>query len=401
MLRRGDPGYVVLEDGSVFSGYGFGAPGPVVGGLVFNTAMTGYQETVTDPSGREQIVVFTYPMIGNCGAGGSGMESDEVHSRAVIVRDIKNTAWNAGCPDAWVDWLTGRGLVGLAGVDTRALTRRIREHGEMKACVAAGKDVRVDDLITLLRGHVPADGGRLVDAVSCRQPYEWPAVRSAGASESPLHVVAVDLGIKRSVLKCLAAVGCRTTVVPARWSVEQILAAGPDGVVISGGPGDPAELEWATQTVRGLLGKAPLFGIGLGHLLLARAVGLSTYRLKVGHRGGNHPVRDYLRGRVEITSQNHAFAVEPPSSVEAALAKAGVVGEGGVAALAAADLMVDSEHGPIQVTHLSLNDGTVEGLRSTTMPVLSVQYHPEGAPGPHDGRYLFDEFVQIMQASEE
>ena len=212
-------------------------------------------------------------------------------------------------------------------------------------------------------------------------------------------MVAYDFGLKRSILRNLAAVGCRVTVVPARWTAEQTLAMKPDGVFLSNGPGDPAAVGYAVETIRGLLGKVPVFGICLGHQLLALAVGFSTYKLKFGHRGINHPVRNYLTGRIEITSQNHGFAVEPPAVVRAALERGSVVGEGGVAGLSADDMMLDSDFGPVQITHLNLNDGTVEGLRLLDLPAYCVQYHPEAGPGPHDSHYLFRQFAEAMSAS--
>lgn len=393
-MYRGDvPGYVVLKDGTVFSGFGFGAEGRVLGEVVFNTGMSGYQEIVTDPSYHGQMVTFTYPMIGNYGASPHLPESEEVHSRAVIVREAKNTAWNATCPEAWIDWLAARGVVGVGGIDTRALTRRIREHGAMTACVAAGQDLDMDDLLASTRTFPDMAGKDLASVVTCREPYEWPP---AAGLETHHCVVAYDCGIKQSILKNLARAGCHVTVVPAHWTPEQTLALRPDGVFLSNGPGDPAAVGYAVETIRGLLGRVPVFGICLGHQLLALAVGLSTYKLKFGHRGANHPVRDYLTGKVEITSQNHGFAVEPPAVVREALARGAVVGEGGVAGLRAEDMLLETGFGPGQITHLNLNDGTVEGLRLLDVPAYSVQYHPEAGPGPHDSQYLFSRFVELM-----
>jgi len=398
-MYRGDvPGYVVLEDGTVFEGFGFGAQGSVLGEVVFNTGMTGYQEIATDPSYHGQMVTYTYPMIGNYGAGDHLLESGQAHSRAVIVREIKNTAWNATCPQAWVDWLTDRDIVGVAGVDTRALTRRIREHGAMTACAAAGTGVDVPDLLSSVRAFPSMAGRDLASVVTCSEPYVWDGGAGVGVEtpEPRFDVVAYDFGLKRSILRNLAAVGCRVTVVPAGWSAEQTLAMKPDGVFLSNGPGDPAAVVYAAATIRGLLGRLPVFGICLGHQLLALAVGFSTYKLKFGHRGINHPVRNYLTGRIEITSQNHGFAVEPPAVVKAAMERGSVVGEGGVSGLSADDMIVDSAFGPAQITHLNLNDGTVEGLRLLDMPAYCVQYHPEAGPGPHDSYYLFRQFAEAM-----
>ena len=396
-MYRGDvPGYVVLSDGTVYSGFGFGAEGVVLGEVVFNTAMTGYQEIVTDPSYHGQMVTFTYPLIGNYGVADHLLESARVHSQAVIVREVKNTAWNSTCPGRWVDWLQERGIVGVGGIDTRALTRHIREQGAMTGCVAAGRALRVNDLLAAARSHPGMAGRDLVSAVTCQEPYEWP---SAGDAPRPLYrVVAYDYGIKRSILRNLSSVGCQVTVVPAHWTAEATLAMEPDGVFLSNGPGDPAAVGYAVGTVRDLLGKVPVFGICLGHQLLALALGFSTYKLKFGHRGINHPVRNFLTGHVEITSQNHGFAMEPPPVVQDALERGAVVGEGGVSGLRADDMILESTFGPAQVTHLNLNDGTVEGLRLLEMPAYSVQYHPEAGPGPHDSYYLFRQFAELMES---
>ena len=395
-MYRGDvPGYVVLEDGTVFSGFGFGAQGKVLGEAVFNTGMTGYQEITTDPSYHGQMVTFTYPMIGNYGAADQLLESDEAHSKAIMVREIKNTAWNRTCPEAWVDWLVARGIVGLAGIDTRAITRHIRELGAMTACVATGPDLHVNDLLAAARDFPSMNGQDLASAVTCREPYEW-STEEAGVG-TRFRVVAFNYGIKRSILRNLAAVGCHTTVVPAHWTPEQVFALKPDGVFLSNGPGDPAAVGYAVETIRGLLGKVPVFGICLGHQLLALAIGLSTYKLKFGHRGINHPVRNYVTGRIEITSQNHGFAVEPPPVVKSALDRGAVVGTGGVSGLSIDDMVLESPFGPVQVSHLNLNDGTVEGLRLLDVPAYSVQYHPEAGPGPHDSHYLFQQFAELMQ----
>jgi carbamoyl-phosphate synthase small subunit len=397
VYRSEVPGYVVLCDGTVLQGFGFGAQGTVLGEAVFNTSMSGYQEVVTDPSYQGQLVTFTYPLIGNYGVANHLLESAEARSRAIIVREVKNTAWNHSCSEAWVDWLSARGVVGVGGIDTRALTRRLRDQGAMNACVAAGTDLRVDDLLAAARGLPSMAGTDLVGAVTCAEPYEWVPEEGEGVVPEPRYsVVAYDFGIKRSILRQLAAAGCQVTVVPASWTADQVLGLRPDGVFLSNGPGDPAAVGYAIENIKTLVGKVPIFGICLGHQLLSLAVGFSTYKLKFGHRGANHPVRDYLTGRVEITSQNHGFAVEPPEVVRLALERGAVVGEGGVAGLSADDMLLDSEFGRAQVTHLNLNDGTVEGLRLLEQPAYSVQYHPEAGPGPHDSRYLFGRFTELM-----
>ncbi len=397
-MYRGDlPGCVVLADGTVFEGFGFAARGWVLGEVVFNTGMTGYQEIVTDPSYHGQMVTFTYPLVGNYGVADHLMESGEVRSRAVIVREVKNSVWNSTCREAWVDWLEKKGVVGVGGIDTRALTRHIREAGAMTGCVAVGNDLCREDLLAAAQAHPAMSGLDLVSHVTCREPWEWP--RPEGAPQPRYRVVAYDFGIKRSILRNLTAVGCAVTVVPAHWTAADTLALGPDGVFLSNGPGDPAAVGYAIATVRELLGKVPVFGICLGHQLLALALGFSTYKLKFGHRGINHPVRNYLSGKVEITSQNHGFAVEPPPVVSEALERGAVVGEGGVSTLAAEDMVLDSPFGPVQVTHLNLNDGTVEGLELLEVPAFSVQYHPEAGPGPHDSYYLFRQFTRLMEES--
>ena len=385
-MYRGDtPGYVVLEDGAVFSGFGFAAPGKIFGEIVFNTGMTGYQEVTTDPSYHGQMVTFTYPMIGNYGAAGHLQESDRVHSRAIVVREIKNTNWNRTCPEPWIGWLQGQGVVGVGGIDTRALTRHIREKGAMTACVAGGGDLKVNALLEETRAYPSLTGRDLVCDVTCREPIEF------GTTGARYHVVAFDYGIKRSILKNLLEAACRVTVVPATWTPAQVLALEPDGVFLSNGPGDPAPVEYAVECIRELLGKVPVFGICLGHQLMALAVGLSTYKLRFGHRGINHPVKNYLRDRIEITSQNHGFAVLPPQVVSATLERGG-----DLASIPPETLVLDSDAGRVQVSHLNLNDGTVEGLRLMDVPAFCVQYHPEAGPGPHDSLYLFREFAELM-----
>jgi carbamoyl-phosphate synthase small subunit len=386
MYRGAVPGYVVLADGTVYSGFGFGAGGEVFGEIVFNTGMTGYQEVVTDPSYHGQLITFTYPLIGNYGVSPALAESELARSRAVIVREAKNTSYNATCPGAWVDWLSEQGVVGVGGVDTRALTRRIREQGAMTAVVATGVDVDVAGLVRRAAVYPSLTGRDLVREVSCSEPYEY------GPDDAPYHVVAFDYGIKRSILRRLQAAGCRVTVVPAHFSAEQALGLAPDGVFLSNGPGDPEPVDYAVQTIRALLGAVPVFGICLGHQLLSLALGLQTYKLKFGHRGINHPVKNFARDFIEITSQNHGFAVRAPSVVEKALR----AGTAAVAALSLEQMSIDTAFGQAEVTHLNLNDGTVEGLRLLEAPAFCVQYHPEAGPGPHDSRYLFADFVESM-----
>jgi carbamoyl-phosphate synthase small subunit len=386
VYRSETPGYVVLEDGTLYEGFGFGAEGRVFGEIVFNTGMTGYQEVATDPSYHGQMVTFTYPMIGNYGAADRLLESDTVHSRALVVREVKNTNYNRTCPEAWVEWLHGRGVVGVGGIDTRALTRRIRERGAMTACVAMGEGVAVDELLRDTLSYPVLSGRDLVREVTCAEPF---AVPDEGG---PYHVVAYDFGMKRSILRNLIAAGCRVTVVPAHWTAAQVLDLDPDGVFLSNGPGDPEPVDYAVRAIRDLIGRVPVFGICLGHQLMALAMGLSTYKLRFGHRGINHPVKNYLLDSIEITSQNHGFAVSPPEVVERVLSE-----EGDLSAIAAEDMVLDTALGAVQVSHLNLNDGTVEGLRSLEHAAFCVQYHPEAGPGPHDSLYLFRQFAELME----
>ncbi len=398
MYRSEVPGYVVLEDGAVFLGFGFGVEGKALGEIVFGTGMTGYQEMVTDPSSHGQLLVFTYPMVGNCGVGEWQMESDRAHARALVVREVKNTNYNRTSPEPWVDWLSAHGVVGVGGVDTRALTRHLREQGTMTACVAAGSSFDVNGLLAAARGFGPLAGRDLVQNVTCAHPYEAEVAERGETAESQVtgkrgfHVVAFDYGIRRSALRCLQEAGCRVTVVPASFSAEQALALSPDGVFLSNGPGDPAPLTYAVEAIRGLLGRVPIFATCLGHELLATAVGLRTHKLRFGHHGVNHPVKNYVLDLIEITSQNHGFAVETPRVVTEALER-----DSNLSAIRAQDLWLDTDYGPVQVTHLNLNDGTVEGLRLQDIPAFGVQYLPEASPGPHDGRYHFQHFVDSME----
>jgi carbamoyl-phosphate synthase small subunit len=358
-------GLLVLADGTVFEGEVLAsAPWrkPAVGEVVFNTVMAGYQEVLTDPSYAGQVVTFTYPHIGNYGATPEDDESRRPFCRGVVVRELtgRPSSWRAAEPLA--SFLARHRLPAIAGVDTRRLTRTIREAGSMAGAFgpSGGGDGCFDE-VTLKAAALcepPTNGRDLVSEVTCERPYEL--------GEGPYRVVAYDFGIKRHILGYLSR-DCRVTVVPARTPVAEVLSMSPDGVFLSNGPGDPAALPWATETVRALLGKVPVFGICLGHQILAQALGAQTYKLRFGHHGGNHPVRRVATGTVEVTSQNHNYAVAPgtfPSEVE--------------------------------VTHVNLNDGVIEGFRTKDVPAFSVQYHPEAGPGPHDARYLFVEFTELM-----
>jgi carbamoyl-phosphate synthase small subunit len=371
---------LVLADGQVIWGHGVGATGEAGGEVVFNTAMTGYQEVMTDPSYAGQIITFTFPHIGNVGTNPEDIESPTPFARGCILRaDITGPSnWRAAQPfDAW---LKSHGLVGMAGIDTRRLTRRIRDGGAPNGVLAHKPDglFDLDALKARAAGWPSLKGLDLAAEVTCAQTYTWDETRwtiahGYGRLETPrFHVVAVDYGAKRNILRSLASHGCRVTVVPANTSFDAIMAHDPDGIFLSNGPGDPAATgEYAVPVVRQLVDSGrPVFGICLGHQILALALGASTYKMDTGHRGANHPVKDHTTGKVEITSQNHGFGVARDSL------PAGVV-----------------------ETHTSLFDGTVEGLAVEGKPVFSVQYHPEASPGPQDSQYLFARFVEQIEAA--
>jgi carbamoyl-phosphate synthase small subunit len=367
----GERAYLCLADGTTFEGIAWGAPGVTVGEVVFTTGMTGYQEVLTDPSYCGQIVTMTATQIGNTGINTEDDESvgSAPHVAGFVVRDLSPIASNWRSRESLDAYLARHGVVGISGIDTRRLTRHIRDHGAQNGAVGTAAP---EQLIRRAREAPSMEGLDLVQRVTPREPYAW--TESSGAfgalkrnGGGAPHVVAVDLGVKRNILRCLVDVGCRVTVVPARTTAAQILDLAPDGVFLSNGPGDPAAVPYAIETVRGLLGKRPLFGICLGHQILALAVGARTYKLKFGHRGINQPVKDLDTGRIEITTQNHGFAVD-----------------------------LDSLGGRARSTHVHLNDGTSEGLELPELSAFSVQYHPEAAAGPHDALYLFERFVQRM-----
>jgi len=371
---------VVLADGTVFWGKGLGAIGSAVGEVVFNTSMTGYQETLTDLSYAGQIITFTFPHIGNVGTNGEDIESLTPAARGAILRADITDPSNWRSVKGLSEWMTSHSMSGVAGIDTRALTRRIRDLGAPNGCIIHAPDGVVD--LAALTGQAAAwpglEGMDLAKDVSCRQQFSWDETLwrrglGYGRQETPeFHVVAVDFGAKRNILRCLAAAGCRVTVVPADSTFEEIARFAPDGVFLSNGPGDPAATGvYAEPMIQGVIAAGlPLFGICLGHQMLARALGGQTSKMAIGHRGANHPVKDLATGKVEITSQNHGFTV-----VEASL-PAGV-----------------------EVTHRSLFDGSVEGLSVAGKPIFSVQYHPEASPGPQDSHYLFDKFIAMMKRS--
>ena len=370
-------GYVLLEDGTRFEGVLRGAvdAGGTTGEVVFNTSMTGYQEAVTDPSYAGQIITFTYPLIGNYGVGQAAMESDRIHARGVIMREGKNAEHAADAEGGWVDWLRDCGVLAIDGVDTRALVRHIRDRGAMRGGIFPG-NLGEDQARERVEAEPSMAGADLARTVTPGEPVE---LEGTGP-----HVVGIDTGIKLSIIRQLRERGCRVTLLPCAADAAAVLERDPDLVFLANGPGDPAALNYVVETVREIVGKRPVVGICLGHQLLCRAVGLDTFKLPFGHRGANHPVKDLETGRIEITSQNHGFAVRGPAG------EAKIEGDEPV--------RWTTEFGAAELTHLNLYDRTVEGLVLRDVPGATVQYHPEAGPGPHDARYLFDRFVELAAA---
>jgi len=369
---------LVLADGGVFWGRGLGAAGVRVGEICFNTSMTGYQEILTDPSYAGQIITFTFPHIGNVGANAEDVETTSPAALGLVLRADMTRPSNWRASRSLEDWLKSHDVVGMAGVDTRQLTRRIRDRGPPSGAISHAPDgaIDVDALVAAARAWPGLEGMDLAQQVSCRQTYSWDETgwrwgSGYGRQEAPrFHVVAIDYGAKRNILRMLAEAGCKVTVVPATASAEDVLRHKPDGIFLSNGPGDPAATgQYAVPMLKELIPNGtPIFGICLGHQLLALALGGKTEKMATGHRGANHPVKDLATGKVEITSQNHGFVVIPES------------------------LPAD-----VEVTHVSLFDGSNEGLRVRNKPVFSVQYHPEASPGPQDSHYLFDRFIDLMK----
>ncbi|HUH01296.1 MAG TPA: glutamine-hydrolyzing carbamoyl-phosphate synthase small subunit [Kofleriaceae bacterium] len=379
-MSGGRPAVLVLASGRVFRGRSIGAVsddiGPGIGEVVFNTSLTGYQEILTDPSYAGQIVLMTAPQIGNTGINIEDLEALRPHCAGFIVRESSPVASSWRSEGDLDGYLRQHGIPGLEGIDTRALTRALREGGVQRGVISASQDVEALRAAVLAAPEM--EGQDLVPAVTCAEPYEWdhgrwvaPDLPAAPARPIEHHVVAYDFGIKRNILRDLRNVGCRVTVVPATTSARDVLALEPDGVFLSNGPGDPAAVTYAIEAVGELVSSGrPVFGICLGHQILSLALGARTYKLRFGHHGGNHPVQDLLTGKVEITSQNHGFAVDRASLPDRA-----------------------------ECTHLNLYDDTVEGVRLLDRPVFSVQYHPEASPGPHDASYLFERFIDTMRAA--
>lgn len=362
-----------LEDGTVFTGRAFGHSGTSEGEVVFNTSMTGYQEILTDPSYKGQIVTMTYPLIGNYGINRQDVESRQPQVEGFVIKELSPVYSNYRADMSLDTYLAAHKVIGIEGIDTRALTRKLRINGSMRGILSTEI---LDDAVLVDRARHGAQmaGADWVQAVKPSKPYEWSQDQGQwglGRVErgDGLHVVALDCGAKQNILRHLTERGVKVTVLPPETSADDILKHNPDGLFVSNGPGDPAVLDYAVKPIQGAMGKVPIFGICLGHQLLGRAIGASTYKLKFGHRGGNQPVKNLDTGRVEITSQNHGFAVDQKSL---------------------------ESHGGV-VTHLNLNDNTVEGFRHKDLPVFSVQYHPEASPGPHDAAYLFDAFIEMMK----
>jgi carbamoyl-phosphate synthase small subunit len=371
LTNRQHPAKLILEDGSIFTGYAFAGEGEVLGEVVFNTGMTGYQEIITDPSYKGQIVTMTYPLIGNYGINPDDMESGNLHLEGLVVKEYESRPSNYRSRQSLKDFLDAHGTLGVEGIDTRALTRRIRQQGAMRGLLTTIEEP-YETMLSKVRAYPGLVGRDLVKEVSCKGPYVWQQGMPRDMSFMPTvkkgcRVVVLDCGVKYNILRHLESRHCEVIVLPCTAGAQDIMNCSPDGVLLSNGPGDPAALPYIVTTVKNLLGRIPVFGICLGHQILGQALGGKTEKLKFGHHGINQPVKNRQTGRIEITSQNHGFVVVPESLPSG-----------------------------IDKTHDNLNDKTSEGMGMTSIPAFSVQYHPEAAPGPHDVVYLFDQFVSLM-----
>ncbi|KKO21149.1 MAG: glutamine-hydrolyzing carbamoyl-phosphate synthase small subunit [Candidatus Brocadia sp.] len=365
---------LVLADGTSFPGYSLGAPGETIGEVVFNTSMMGYQEILTDPSYKGQMVVMTYPLIGNYGINEKDYESRNLFLEGFIVKEYSPFPSNWRSQVSLDAFLKGKKIVGIQGIDTRELTRRLRDFGTQQGIIST-EDLDVLRLMKKVQSSAGLDGIDLVKTVTCNEVFEWKDSETHSGKPKRFNVVVYDCGVKYNILRKLSSTGCSVTVVPATTRSQAVLDMKPDGIVLSNGPGDPAAVPYMTENIKGFLGKKPVFGICLGHQLLALTLGLKTYKLKFGHHGGNQPVMDLSTRKVEITAQNHSFAVTPPQQ--------GAVHK--------------SPYGNVEITHINLNDKSVEGLKCHSIPAFSVQYHPEASPGPHDAGYLFERFIEMMK----
>jgi carbamoyl-phosphate synthase small subunit len=375
-MRESTKAMLVLADGRVFPGRSVGATGEALGEVVFNTSLMGYQEILTDPSYRGQMVTMTYPLIGNYGLNEEDAEANQIFLSGFIMREDCPNPSNWRSRISLNQYLLRHGIVGIAGLDTRALTKHLREEGAQTGIIST-LDLDAKSLARRAAAYPTLDGRDLVKEVTCSAPYPWTETTwtmnagdrpATGGKGGKYSVVAYDFGIKHNILRNLVRVGCRVEVVPAATSAEDALARNPDGIFLSNGPGDPAAVTYAIKEIKKLVGRKPIFGICLGHQLLCLALGGKTYKLKYGHHGGNQPVMDLTTQKVEITAQNHGYVVD-----------------------------IDSMGGDIECTHLNLNDRTVEGMVHRKLPVFSVQYHPEASPGPHDANYLFTRFTELME----
>lgn len=411
----GPPALLALEDGTYFEGWSCGAPGEASGEICFNTSLSGYQEVLTDPSYRGQIVTMTMPQIGNYGVNAADMESRGVWASGFVVREMSGTTSSWRADESLRAFLGRTGTVAIEGVDTRRLTRHVRERGAMRAVVSTS-DLDSASLVMKAASSPGLVGRDLVAEVAITEPVRWEPDAYTGAATTDfgtcaegqrcgLHVVAMDSGIKYNILRRLVEQGCDVTVVPPTTRASDVLALEPDGVFVANGPGDPEAVGYLCETLEELLGAKPVFGICLGHQMLSLAVGAQTFKLKYGHRGGNQPVRNLMTGRVEITSQNHGFCVDFGSIGELSAQDSGGLALdpndlGGWVAAGVAPVVVSPRFGRVQLTHVNLNDMTTEGVRLLDVPAFAVQYHPEAAPGPHDASYLFGAFKRLMRGED-